>query len=388
MVSVELSNVSKHYGAVPALDGVSLSVAAGEFLTLLGPSGCGKSTLLRIIAGLEPQTGGSVAIAGNAVDHLRPKQRDVAMVFQSYALYPYMTVRDNVGLPLKMRRLNRWQRLPVMGRFLPGSHETRASIDADVSRVAEALEITPLLSRKPGQISGGQRQRVAVGRALVRRPQVFLMDEPLSNLDAKLRVQMRAEIKELHRRLGITFLYVTHDQSEAMTLSDRVAVMIDGQLLQVAPPQAIYAEPADIRVATFVGSPQINLLRGVARGGEIELPRGSFRLVEAPDLPNGASVTLGLRPEAVVLNPTTATASMAGRVRQVEHLGSDVYVHIDDAGSERPLIARAAPSDLAGLMPGDSVRFGFGPTEALLFDEAGRRLRATAIQTPASLQSA
>jgi multiple sugar transport system ATP-binding protein len=257
---VSVRSLTKSFGNIPVLKDISLDAAAGEFLTLLGPSGCGKSTLLRIIAGLEAQDLGSVSIGERTVDGVRPKLRDVAMVFQSYALYPHMTVGENMALPLKMRRLRPWQRLPLIGKFMPGSRRISKDIMREVTAVAEAIEIAALLDRKPGQLSGGQRQRVAVGRAMVRRPAVFLMDEPLSNLDAKLRVQMRAEIKELHRKLGITFLYVTHDQAEAMTLSDRVAVMLDGELLQVAPPQEIYANPANRRVAEFVGVPKINSL--------------------------------------------------------------------------------------------------------------------------------
>jgi multiple sugar transport system ATP-binding protein len=265
MAAVALREIRKSFGSTSVLKNVSLEIASGEFLTLLGPSGCGKSTLLRIIAGLEAQDAGTVTIGDRVVDGLRPKLRDVAMVFQSYALYPHMTVAQNMGLPLRMRRLSFAQRLPFIGRLLPGTQRVAEEIDNEVVRTAKALEIGHLLHRKPGQLSGGQRQRVAVGRAMVRHPAVFLMDEPLSNLDAQLRVQMRTEIKDLHRRLGATFVYVTHDQSEAMTLSDRVAVMLQGDLLQVGSPQQIYADPADLRVAEFIGSPRINILPGVVR---------------------------------------------------------------------------------------------------------------------------
>jgi multiple sugar transport system ATP-binding protein len=265
MAGVSVRAVSKAFGSTQVLKSISLDVAEGEFLTLLGPSGCGKSTLLRLIAGLDAQDSGTIFIGQAQVDALRPKQRNVAMVFQSYALYPHMTVAQNMALPLRMRRLSRAQRLPLLGRLLPGTSAISKSIEAEVARTAAALGMDHLLDRKPGQLSGGQRQRVAVGRAMVRQPAVFLMDEPLSNLDAKLRVQMRSEIKELHHRLGITFIYVTHDQSEAMTMSDRVAVMLDGELIQVAPPQAIYADPVDRRVAEFIGSPKINMRwRGMA----------------------------------------------------------------------------------------------------------------------------
>ncbi|WP_429033944.1 ABC transporter ATP-binding protein [Bradyrhizobium sp. I1.14.4] len=238
----------------------SLSIANGEFLTPLRPSGCGASTLLRILAGLEVQDAGSVWIGERVVDGLLPKRRDIGMMFQSYALYPHMSVASNLALPLRMCRLSALQRLPFLGRLLPRTAQITADIDVEVSRTAKSLGIGHLLSRKPGQLSGGQRQRVAVGRAMVCHPAVFLMDEPLSNLDAKLRVQMRAEIKDLHQRVGVTFVYVTHDQAEAMTPSDRVGVMLDGELLQVAPPQDIYTDPDNRRVAEFIGSPKITCL--------------------------------------------------------------------------------------------------------------------------------
>jgi multiple sugar transport system ATP-binding protein len=254
---------------------VSLEVGPREFLTLLGPSGCGKSTLLRIIAGLEQADDGSIALGGQAVDGLLPRERDVAMVFQSYALYPYMTVAENIGLPLLMRRTQPWQRLPLMRRLHPGARAASGTIAHDVRRAAEALQIESFLDRKPAQLSGGQRQRVALARAMVRDPRVFLMDEPLSNLDAKLRVTARAEIAELHRRAGVAFMYVTHDQAEAMTMSDRVALMMNGEILQVAPPAEIYDRPAELRVAEFVGSPKINVLPGTVRAdGGIDVPGG------------------------------------------------------------------------------------------------------------------
>ena len=372
MSSVSVEHISKSFDSVPVLHDVSLSIAEGEFLTLLGPSGCGKSTLLRIVAGLETQTSGSVRIDGMPVDHLRPKERDVAMVFQSYALYPHMAVRDNLAVPLKMRELTAWQRLPLLGRLIPGSTKARAAIDAKVTQVAESIEIGALLDRKPGQLSGGQRQRVAVGRALVRRPQVFLMDEPLSNLDAKLRVQMRAEIKELHRQLGITFIYVTHDQAEAMTLSDRVAVMMDGELIQVAPPKTIYAAPADARVAAFVGSPKINLLDGTTgAGGFVDVP-GARLPVQAP-LPQGAAVTVGLRPEGFqVVEP--GPEALTGVVRVIEHLGADLFMHVEIGGLREPVIVRADPSRHDGLTYGDAVGIAPLPDAAHVFAVDGRRL--------------
>jgi multiple sugar transport system ATP-binding protein len=241
MASVELRGIAKAFGRAQVLREVGLSVRDGEFLTLVGPSGCGKSTLLRIIAGLERQDGGTVAIGGAGVDHLRPAARNVAMVFQSYALYPHLSAFDNIATPLMMARLSLLERLPLLRHLSPRRRRVMRAIAEDVRAVAAQLRITELLARRPGQLSGGQRQRVALGRAMVRSPAVFLMDEPLSNLDATLRVHMRSELAELHARLGTTFVYVTHDQVEAMTMSDRVAVMDEGRILQLGSPAELYA---------------------------------------------------------------------------------------------------------------------------------------------------
>ncbi|MET4037334.1 MULTISPECIES: ABC transporter ATP-binding protein [unclassified Bradyrhizobium] len=384
MASVSIDSIHKNYGATSVLRGVSLSIADGEFLTLLGPSGCGKSTLLRILAGLEVQDAGSLSIGERAVDNLRPKCRDVAMVFQSYALYPHMTVASNMGLPLRMRRLSTFQRLPLLGRLLPGTARIAAEIDAEVTRTAKSLGIGHLLARKPGQLSGGQRQRVAVGRAMVRHPAVFLMDEPLSNLDAKLRVQMRAEIKELHQRLGVTFVYVTHDQAEAMTLSDRVAVMLDGELLQVAPPQEIYADPDDQRVAEFIGSPKINMLDGVVRERGLIDVAGSTLAIGADALA-GAHLTLGIRPEAFHLAERGGQGALTGSVRMIEHMGSDLFVHLDLAGGHHPLIARLLAERAPDIAPGQTLHVGVRPDRVLLFDRDGRRLRQEAESGRASV---
>ncbi|TKV74043.1 ABC transporter ATP-binding protein [Bradyrhizobium elkanii] len=374
MASVLIDGIQKNYGPTSVLHGVSLSVADGEFLTLLGPSGCGKSTLLRILAGLEVQDAGSISIGGRPVDGLRPKRRDVAMVFQSYALYPHMTVASNMALPLRMRRLSALQRLPLLGRLMPAGARTGVEIDAEVTRTAKSLGICHLLGRKPGQLSGGQRQRVAVGRAMVRHPAVFLMDEPLSNLDAKLRVQMRAEIKELHQRLGATFVYVTHDQAEAMTLSDRVAVMLDGELLQVAPPQDIYTDPDDRRVAEFIGSPKINMLDGAVREHGLIDVAGSTLTIEANALA-GVPLTLGIRPEAFFLAEHGGSDILTGSVRLIEHMGSDLLVHFDLPGIDHPLIARLLAERAPQIAPGQTLHLGVRPDRVLLFTRDGRRLR-------------
>ncbi|MCC7274713.1 MAG: ABC transporter ATP-binding protein [Alphaproteobacteria bacterium] len=372
-----IRGLTKSFGATRVLRGVDLDIADGEFVTVLGPSGCGKSTLMRIIAGLERQDGGSVAIGGRAVDALRPDQRDIAMVFQSYALYPHLTVRDNIALPLRMRRLTFAQRLPLVGRLVPGVRPTERAIDEAVRRVAAVLQIEPLLARKPGQLSGGQKQRVAVGRAMVREPRVFLMDEPLSNLDAELRVHMRAEIAELHRALATTFIYVTHDQAEAMTMSDRVVVMMDGRPLQVAPPARIYDDPEDIRVARFVGSPRINVLPAAATG------RGSLdmRGLELPfdaDLAAGTAVQAAFRPGMATAVRGSDPSGLAGVLRHRENLGSDLFLHVALPGIEAPVVVRVDPTAVADFPVGEAVSVRVPPAHALVFDAAGARLRPRA----------
>jgi multiple sugar transport system ATP-binding protein len=385
MAGIEFTEISKKRGTATVLECVSLDVLEGEFLTLLGPSGCGKSTLLKILAGLEAQDSGSVRIGGKTVDGLRPKQRDIAMVFQSYALYPHMTVAGNMALPLRMRRLNFWQRLPCVGRLLPGSAVIRTEIESEVSHTAKVLGIDHLLGRKPGQLSGGQRQRVAVGRAMVRHPTVFLMDEPLSNLDARLRVQMRAEIKDLHHRLGVTFIYVTHDQTEAMTLSDRVAVMLEGEILQVATPQGIYDDPDDQRVAELIGSPKINVLPGIVREqGIVAVGDASFEVDTGAQVA-GSELALGIRPEALRLCEQSARGSLSGSVRLVEHMGCDLWVHINVPGLDAPVIARL-PAERASLIEsGRLMSVSVAPERVLLFGSDGKRIRRRATIVPAAV---
>lgn len=381
--SVKIQGVRKSFGSTQVLRDTTLDVASGEFLTLLGPSGCGKSTLLRIIAGLEAQDSGSIAIGGGIVDGVRPKRRDVSMVFQSYALYPHMTVAQNMALPLKMRRLSRWARLPIIGKMLPGTSSILADIETEVSRTAKALGLGLLLDRKPGQLSGGQRQRVAVGRAMVRHPAVFLMDEPLSNLDAKLRVQMRTEIKELHRRLGVTFIYVTHDQAEAMTLSDRVAVMLGGELLQVAPPQEIYSDPNDRRVAEFIGSPRINMLDATVREeGQFDVAGSVLSL--GGGYPTSSHLVLGIRPEAFFIAERPGAGCFTGTVRLIEHMGSDLYVHLDVPGADEPLVARLRVERAPDIAIGQTLHVGLQSDRVLMFERDGKRIRPPAASAQVS----
>jgi multiple sugar transport system ATP-binding protein len=331
MAEVRLEGVTKVYpDGTTAVSGLDLVLADGELLVLVGPSGCGKTTALRMVAGLEHITAGTISIGGRVVNDLSESDRDIAMVFQNYALYPHMSVRDNIAFPLKLARVRRPQR------------------EERVRRVAGILGLTKLLDQKPAQLSGGQRQRVAMGRAIVREPQLFLMDEPLSNLDAKLRVQMRADILELQRQLGTTTMYVTHDQAEAMTLGDRVAVLRDGRLQQIGPPEAVYVSPANVFVASFLGSPAMNLLRGrlvtgddgslVVELGTARVALDALELARHPGLErrSGAALAVGIRPESFV--PAGARDQervIDGVVVVRESLGSDVFVRFRAPGVER-----------------------------------------------------
>jgi multiple sugar transport system ATP-binding protein len=374
--TVSIAGIEKNFGGTRTLKGVSLDVEAGEFLTLIGPSGCGKSTLLRILAGLVPQDGGSIAINGHAVDHLPPKARDVAMVFQSYALYPHMSVFDNIATPLNVRRLPAIARLPVIGPLVPGLAQVRAAVAEDVGQVASQVEITNLLDRRPAQLSGGQRQRVALARAMVRQPRVFLMDEPLSNLDARLRVHMRGELSELHRRLGATFIYVTHDQVEAMTMSTRVALMMDGEIVQVAPPHELYANPVDVRVARFIGSPEINLLPAHAgEDGRIVVGgRPTSLLSDAR-----GDVSIGLRPEALHVGDCPKSLTVQVRLHRMENLGHDALLHVrHDLGGDNRAVLRLQLAEVERLRQAgqlDAVlSISAHAHDALLFGADGKRL--------------
>jgi multiple sugar transport system ATP-binding protein len=370
MAAIQLEHVTKSYGAVTAVDDISLQVEDGEFLVLVGPSGCGKSTLLRMIAGLEDVTEGEILIADRDVTDLPPRSRDIAMVFQTYALYPHMSVRQNMGYGLKARRV------------------AKPEIARRVDEVAELLGLADLLERRPAQLSGGQRQRVAMGRAIVREPKAFLLDEPLSNLDAKLRVGMRASLAQLHQRLGVTTVYVTHDQTEAMTLGERVAVMRNGKVLQVDRPKDLYERPSNLFIASFIGSPTMNLVHATVHGDGLSF--GQFRVPFADgSRPGGLpeAVVLGIRPEVfedAAFAPGLPTISVV--VEVLEELGSDAHVffHVD-ASPVSAELAEAIP-DVRALftarvdaqsraMVGATLELAVDPRRFHFFDpETGARL--------------
>jgi multiple sugar transport system ATP-binding protein len=355
MASVGIRDVKKAFGTTQVIHGVNISIGDGEFVVLVGPSGCGKSTLLRMIAGLENITAGEIRIGERVVNNVPPKERDIAMVFQNYALYPHMTVADNMGFSLKLRGA------------------PKAEIDSRVDRAANILGLKPLLERYPRQLSGGQRQRVAMGRAIVRDPQVFLFDEPLSNLDAKLRVAMRTEIKELHQRLKTTTVYVTHDQIEAMTMADKIVVMHDGIVEQIGTPLDLYDKPGNLFVAGFIGSPAMNFLHGKVKANgraSFEGPNGvTLPLSVAPAVTDGRPAVYGIRPEHFAIADDGAEAEI---------------VVVEPTGSETQVFAKIGGQDVVAVFrerhkfePGDKVRLRPDPTLVHLFDEAsGARLNA------------
>ncbi len=354
MAAVEIRNVRKAFGAAHVLHGVSVDIADGEFVILVGPSGCGKSTLLRMIAGLESITSGEILIAERVVNDVPPKERDIAMVFQNYALYPHMTVADNMAFSLKLR------------------NAPAAEIAQRVNQAASILGLTTYLDRYPRQLSGGQRQRVAMGRAIVRDPQVFLFDEPLSNLDAKLRVAMRAEVKELHQRLGTTTVYVTHDQIEAMTMADKIVVMHDGAIEQIGAPLELYDQPGNRFVAGFIGSPAMNFIEGrvALNGGPSFVGKGGVRLSlpATPAAQDGQPVTLGVRPEHLTLGD----GGMEAEVVVVEPTGPEVQVNARLAGGEE-IVAVFRERHL--FKPGEKISVKPQGNLVHLFDGAtGKRL--------------
>jgi multiple sugar transport system ATP-binding protein len=370
MAFLDISGLKKSYGGVDILKGIDLSLDRGGFLVLVGPSGCGKSTLLATIAGLEAVSAGAISIDGRVVNGLHPSKRDIAMVFQSYALYPTMTVAENIGFGMEMRGVAKPER------------------EAAIARVARMLQIEHLLARRPSQLSGGQRQRVAMGRALVRDPKLFLFDEPLSNLDAKLRVDMRTEIKRLHQTTGATIVYVTHDQVEAMTLATKIAVLKDGVLQQVGTPAEIYNRPANLFVADFMGSPAMNLLPArigegaggrvirIARAGAADIVLDAGAVLAERGLDEGREIIFGIRPEAITDRDSAdrnarSVAVIEAHVEVVEPAGADTFVVTHAAGKE--VVARMRAD--VDIRPGQSMPFAFNLDKALIFDPAtGLRL--------------
>ncbi|MFB7715866.1 ABC transporter ATP-binding protein [Nocardia sp. NPDC056100] len=368
MARVQIDAVSKEFGAHQAVREVTLDIADGEFLVLLGPSGCGKSTLLRLLAGLESPTAGRILLDERDITEMSPQRRDLAMVFQSYALYPHLTAAGNIGFPLKSRR------------------ESKARITQRVEEVAAVLELGALLDRRPAALSGGQRQRVALARAMVRDPGAFLMDEPLSNLDAALRSATRAELIALHQRLGATFVYVTHDQVEAMTMASRIALMNAGRIEQVGTPEELYDRPRSTFVAGFLGSPPMNLFpaEAISRDGELHVQADGITAplgLEADTHAGVTAVTAGIRPERLRIDPT---GRIHGRVRMVENLGSEELVHIDVGAHS--LCARLPRP--AGVRRGDQLTLRADPADIHLFHpDSGLRLRwqSDALSSPAAV---
>jgi multiple sugar transport system ATP-binding protein len=349
MASVQIRDVKKAFGSTAVIHGVNVDIDDGEFVVLVGPSGCGKSTLLRMIAGLENITGGEIRIGNRVVNQVPPKERDVAMVFQNYALYPHMTVAANMGFSLKLRKT------------------AKAEIDTRVARAAEILGLTPLLERFPRQLSGGQRQRVAMGRAIVRDPQVFLFDEPLSNLDAKLRVAMRTEIKALHQRLQTTTVYVTHDQIEAMTMADKIVVMHDGIVEQIGEPLDLYDRPANLFVAGFIGSPAMNFFKGRIDGGRFVADNGATLPIANGAASKTGRAQYGFRPEHL----TVAEDGVETRVVVIEPTGSETQVVVECGGQEVVCVFR----ERIAAQPGATLRIRPDPKLVHLFDEtSGRRM--------------
>ena len=373
MAEIELRSISKSFGSTEVIKSLDLSVSNGEFITIVGPSGCGKSTLLRIIAGLENQSTGDVEIDGNVVNNTRASERDLAMVFQSYALYPHLTVQQNMMVPLKLRRLSKLERFPIIEWLIPNRRSKLDEIMKKVQEASETLQITHLLDRKPGQLSGGQQQRVAVGRAMVREPVAFLMDEPLSNLDAGLRVHMRAEISELHRDLKTTFIYVTHDQAEALTMSDRMAVMMDGEILQLDTPNEIYNNPSNIRVAEFVGSPKINILQGECdEKGDIKCI--GIKITDSIKLAQKGNISVGIRPEHMELVTSNNENVFKGKIVYRENLGSDIFLHVTVNEGEQKIIVRSEPSMVINSAVGDQVMIGWDEQKVMVFDVDGKNV--------------
>ncbi|MDB5528329.1 MAG: SN-glycerol-3-phosphate transport ATP-binding protein UgpC [Devosia sp.] len=352
MANIELQGLVKTYGKTTAVHGIDLDIADGEFVVLVGPSGCGKSTTLRMIAGLEDISGGTLKIGGEVVNEREPKQRNIAMVFQNYAIYPHLSVAQNIGFGLYTAKLS------------------KADKDQRILATAKTLGMEDLLARRPSELSGGQRQRVAIGRAMVRDPVAFLFDEPLSNLDAQLRSQMRIEIKRLHQRLGTTIVYVTHDQIEAMTMADKIVVMRDGRILQVGTPTELYESPVDVFTARFIGSPSMNLLPGKIAGAALTAPGVAIAGIDAATIASG-NVLIGVRPHDLVVGEAGTGLSVSGLVTAVEPLGSETLVHLDIAGTEviatapGKVVPKVNTTVIASALPGSLYLFSAADERSL-----------------------
>ncbi|EWY41365.1 sugar ABC transporter [Skermanella stibiiresistens SB22] len=388
MAAITLKNVTKTWGHVSAVSDINLDVPDGEFLVLLGPSGCGKSTLLRMLAGLETVSNGEIHLDDRRVDGLPPSARDMAFVFQSYALYPHMTVRRNITFPLIMRRHRWWFHIPIVGHLAKRAIERSPEVKDLVDRTAKVLALTEMLDRHPRTLSGGQRQRVALGRAMVRQPEVFLMDEPLSNLDAKLRTSMRAEITKLHREVGGTFVYVTHDQVEAMTMGTMIALMRKGVVQQFGRPRDIYTNPANTYVARFIGTPPMNLIKARIEEGQLKVGEAAFALpahLSGISDEGRAEVLLGLRPESLTISPVGGAGTLAGEVGLVEHIGAESLVsvklaHAETAHEEEEQEQSGVMATTPGyseLKVGDRIAVGVNLSDAVFFStRTGERLTA------------
>jgi len=351
MSGLKLRGVRKAFGTVEIIKGVDLDIASKEFVVFVGPSGCGKSTLLRMIAGLEQITAGDLFIGDTRMNEVDPSKRGIAMVFQTYALYPHMTVRENMGFALRFAGV------------------PKPEIARQVAEAARILELEPLLDRRPKELSGGQRQRVAIGRAIVRHPDVFLFDEPLSNLDAELRVHMRIELARLHKELQTTIIYVTHDQVEAMTLADKIVVLREGAIEQIGTPLQLYDDPDNLFVAGFIGSPKMNFLKGTLAGGAVRLTEYDTTVPVAVRAPDGTPVTVGIRPEHFRAG---GSAALDVTVEIIEHLGGETYAY---ARRGRGDVLTIATANNRALAAGDAYRAAFDPAALLVFDADGRRLR-------------
>ncbi|MEM8553174.1 MAG: sn-glycerol-3-phosphate ABC transporter ATP-binding protein UgpC [Pseudomonadota bacterium] len=363
MSNLTLTQLVKTYGQTEVLHSIDLEIEDGEFVVLVGPSGCGKSTTLRLIAGLEEATSGTIEIGGKVVNNLEPKERNIAMVFQNYAIYPHMSVRKNIGFGLRSSKM------------------AKADKEKRIDEIAEILGMTDLLSRKPNQLSGGQRQRVAIGRAIVRDPQVFLFDEPLSNLDAALRVQTRLEIAKLHRRMDATMIYVTHDQVEAMTLADRIVVLNAGNVEQFGSPLELYHRPQNLFVATFIGSPTMNIVAGTLAGAsngdaEVKVANGSVlhAKVDASNMSGGTDVKVGMRPEHLSLCAVDDGETFRGSIDVIEELGESFLAHVDVGEGER-IIVRG--DGTARVKEGETVGIRFRPEDGHVFSASGAALPRT-----------